>query len=240
MLLVAQYTLNKHTQVLYNGCSSEAVSRGFGKQTKRNWTHLLATTLLYSMRRHFEREGEQLLFPTSVRSFTRHVIYWNVLIVVRAFVKTCQTWSWTFQPFFFLFFLLSSYYVNGRDTSLEDFLDPQVLNTLALKTKEVLEVTVTLILLLHRIRFKTWTWLVTFIFLQTVDLVSPGKKVWLGETSSAYGGGAVGLSDTFVAGFMWVYSVIVDACGFVSLQRWGYSFSVNGRCFWALAAVDQI
>uniref|UniRef100_UPI003AAF5F50 heparanase isoform X1 n=1 Tax=Centroberyx gerrardi TaxID=166262 RepID=UPI003AAF5F50 len=69
------------------------------------------------------------------------------------------------------------YYVNGRDTSLEDFLDPEVLDTLALKTNEVLE---------------------------TVELVSPGKKVWLGETSSAYGGGALGLSDTFVAGFMWL------------------------------------
>ncbi|XP_070781159.1 heparanase [Enoplosus armatus] len=69
------------------------------------------------------------------------------------------------------------YYVNGRDTSLEDFLDPAVLDTLALKTKEVLE---------------------------KVKLVSPGKTVWLGETSSAYGRGAVGLSDTFVAGFMWL------------------------------------
>ncbi|KAG9342590.1 hypothetical protein JZ751_016022 [Albula glossodonta] len=69
------------------------------------------------------------------------------------------------------------YYVNGRDTSLEDFLDPEVLDTLAIKTNEVL---------------------------QTVDLASPGKKVWLGETSSAYGGGALGLSDTFVAGFMWL------------------------------------
>ncbi|GAA6229317.1 heparanase [Lates japonicus] len=69
------------------------------------------------------------------------------------------------------------YYVNGRDTSLEDFLDPEVLDTLTLKTNEVLE---------------------------KVKLVSPGKPVWLGETSSAYGGGAVGLSDTFVAGFMWL------------------------------------
>ncbi|XP_031696464.1 heparanase [Anarrhichthys ocellatus] len=67
------------------------------------------------------------------------------------------------------------YYVNGRDTSLEDFLDPKVLDTLALKTKEVLK---------------------------KVKQVSPDKPVWLGETSSAYGGGAVGLSDTFVAGFM--------------------------------------
>ncbi|XP_052392224.1 heparanase-like [Carassius gibelio] len=69
------------------------------------------------------------------------------------------------------------YYVNGRDTSLEDFLDPEVLDTLGTKIKEVLEI---------------------------VESVSPGKKVWLGETSSAYGGGAVGLSDTFVAGFMWL------------------------------------
>lgn len=69
------------------------------------------------------------------------------------------------------------YYVNGRDTSLEDFLDPVVLDTLATKINEVLE---------------------------TVKSVSPGKKVWLGETSSAYGGGAVGLSDTFAAGFMWL------------------------------------
>lgn len=38
--------------------------------------------------------------------------------------------------------------------------------------------------------------------MQTVDLVSPEKRVWLGETSSAYGGGALGLSDTFAAGFM--------------------------------------
>ncbi|KAJ0057500.1 hypothetical protein NL108_009239, partial [Boleophthalmus pectinirostris] len=69
------------------------------------------------------------------------------------------------------------YYVNGRDTSLEDFLDPQVLDTLTLKTNEVL---------------------------QKVKQASPQKKVWLGETSSAYGGGALGLSDTFVAGFMWL------------------------------------
>ncbi len=41
---------------------------------------------------------------------------------------------------FFSLFLLNSYYVNGRDTSLEDFLDPEVLDTLATKTNEVLEV----------------------------------------------------------------------------------------------------
>ncbi|XP_054860037.1 heparanase isoform X1 [Amphiprion ocellaris] len=69
------------------------------------------------------------------------------------------------------------YYVNGRDTSLEDFLDPEILDTLTSKTNEVME---------------------------KVKLLSPTKPIWLGETSSAYGGGAVGLSDTFVAGFMWL------------------------------------
>nr|XP_040026208.1 heparanase-like [Gasterosteus aculeatus aculeatus] len=67
------------------------------------------------------------------------------------------------------------YYVNGRDTAVEDFLDPQVLDSLIQKTKDVL---------------------------QEVQMVSPEKPVWLGETSSAFGGGAAGLSDTFVAGFM--------------------------------------
>nr|XP_023664414.1 heparanase [Paramormyrops kingsleyae] len=69
------------------------------------------------------------------------------------------------------------YYVNGRETSRKDFLDPVVLDSLMAKTNEVLQI---------------------------VDRVSPGKRVWLGETSSAYGGGAVGLSDTFLAGFMWL------------------------------------
>uniref|UniRef100_A0A8C6UXE2 Heparanase n=1 Tax=Neogobius melanostomus TaxID=47308 RepID=A0A8C6UXE2_9GOBI len=76
------------------------------------------------------------------------------------------------------------YYVNGRDTSLEDFLDPEVLDTLALKTNEVLE---------------------------KVKQASPQKRVWLGETSSAYGGGALGLSDTFVAGFMWLDKLSLGA-----------------------------
>lgn len=34
-----------------------------------------------------------------------------------------------------------SYYVNGRDATIEDFLDPKVLDMLAVKTDEVLEVT---------------------------------------------------------------------------------------------------
>lgn len=41
-----------------------------------------------------------------------------------------------------LFFLDFSYYVNGRDTSIEDFLDPDVLDTLGVKTNEVFEVNI--------------------------------------------------------------------------------------------------
>ncbi|XP_051900851.1 heparanase [Pristis pectinata] len=69
------------------------------------------------------------------------------------------------------------YYVNGRNTSLKDFLSPQVLDSLVWRIKEILKV---------------------------VAKTVPGKKVWLGETSSAFGGGAPDLSDKFVAGFMWL------------------------------------
>lgn len=96
--------------------------------------------------------------------------------------------------------------MNGRDTSLQDFLDPDILDSLALKTNEVLEVkmcrwTGAASPLFHRCDVQVLT-CVSSLLLQKVKQVSPGKPVWLGETSSAYGGGAVGLSDTFVAGFM--------------------------------------
>nr|XP_044999473.1 heparanase [Jaculus jaculus] len=69
------------------------------------------------------------------------------------------------------------YYLNGRNATKEDFLSSDVLDTFILSVTEILQV---------------------------VEETKPGKKVWLGETSSAYGGGAPLLSDTFVAGFMWL------------------------------------
>ncbi|KAM9237786.1 heparanase isoform 1-T1 [Dugong dugon] len=69
------------------------------------------------------------------------------------------------------------YYLNGRTATKEDFLNPDVLDTFILSAQKIFQV---------------------------VEETRPGKKVWLGETSSAYGGGAPLLSNTFAAGFMWL------------------------------------
>lgn len=39
---------------------------------------------------------------------------------------------------------------------------------------------------------------------QMVHKLQPEAEVWLGETSSAFDGGTSGLSDVFIAGFMYV------------------------------------
>lgn len=69
------------------------------------------------------------------------------------------------------------YYVDGRTASVEDFVNPNILNSLSSEIKTVLRI---------------------------VNESVPGKLVWLGETSSAYGGGAPGLSNTYIDGFMWL------------------------------------
>ncbi|XP_036709887.1 heparanase isoform X2 [Balaenoptera musculus] len=69
------------------------------------------------------------------------------------------------------------YYLNGRIATKEDFLNPDVLDTFISSVQEIF---------------------------QAVEETRPHKKVWLGETSSAYGGGAPLLSNTFAAGFMWL------------------------------------
>ena len=67
------------------------------------------------------------------------------------------------------------YYVDGRTCTCEDFYDPYVLD-----------------------------YLLTQLDAANVTLakVDPKSRRWLGETSSAWGGGAPGLSDRYVAGFM--------------------------------------
>ncbi|XP_053559217.1 heparanase isoform X2 [Bombina bombina] len=67
------------------------------------------------------------------------------------------------------------YYVNGQTASKEDFLSADILDTLIPEVQTVFQI---------------------------VDNTVPGKLVWLGETSSAYGGGSPGLSNTFIDGFI--------------------------------------
>ncbi|KAJ4427949.1 hypothetical protein ANN_23961, partial [Periplaneta americana] len=67
------------------------------------------------------------------------------------------------------------YYLNGRKARLEDFVSPDVLNVLACQISAVLKVTTGIPL-----------------------------PIWLSETGSAYGGGTAGLSDRYVAGFLWL------------------------------------
>uniref|UniRef100_A0A673UPW8 Heparanase n=1 Tax=Suricata suricatta TaxID=37032 RepID=A0A673UPW8_SURSU len=69
------------------------------------------------------------------------------------------------------------YYLNGRIATKEDFLNPDVLDTFTSSVQKIFQV---------------------------VEETRPHKAVWLGETSSAYGGGAPLLSNTFAAGFMWL------------------------------------
>ena len=80
-----------------------------------------------------------------------------------------------YTHFQFSFTLFLRYYVDGRSCSEGDFYNPRILDYL-----------------LHE--------------LNTVNYImkkyDPGAPRWLGETSSAYGGGASGLSDRYVAGFM--------------------------------------
>ncbi|XP_063599745.1 heparanase-like [Penaeus indicus] len=82
------------------------------------------------------------------------------------------------------------YYVNGRTATLEKFLSPEVFEQLVWQVDEVV-----------RVR----------------DQLSPGTPVWLTETSSAWGGGAPGLSNAFVGGFLWLDKLGVAARGGIGL-----------------------
>lgn len=75
------------------------------------------------------------------------------------------------------------YYVNGRETSIDQFMSPAILDELPP------EITAAYKIVKH----------------------PPYGRVWLGETSSAYGGGAPGLSDRYVAGFMWLDKLGISA-----------------------------
>nr|XP_022319991.1 heparanase-like [Crassostrea virginica] len=69
------------------------------------------------------------------------------------------------------------YYLDAAAASLQDFMDPDVLDGLQVEINQGNEAT---------------------------RKFAGGKQLWIGETSSAWGGGAKGLSDGFVAAFMWL------------------------------------
>ena len=45
---------------------------------------------------------------------------------------------------------------------------------------------------------------VSIQFKSVSEQYMPGVDLWIGETSSTFGGGTPGLSDSFIAGFMYV------------------------------------
>ncbi|XP_066581428.1 heparanase-like [Prorops nasuta] len=69
------------------------------------------------------------------------------------------------------------YYLNGREATVNDFVNPKTFQYLSIQIKSVIDV-----------------------------IQNTGKRIssWISETSSAYGGGAPNLSDRFVDGFLWL------------------------------------
>ena len=74
-----------------------------------------------------------------------------------------------------IFWLFRRYYIDGRNCTEGEFYKPRILDNL-----------------LHELNA------VNYI----LKKYYPGAPRWLGETSSAWGGGAPGLSDRYIAGFM--------------------------------------
>ncbi|KAI7815516.1 heparanase-like [Rhyzopertha dominica] len=82
------------------------------------------------------------------------------------------------------------YYFNGRTASALDFIDADVFN--------LLEGQIT--------RAK-----------QIIQSTGTNKPIWLGETSSAYGGGAPGYSNRFISSFIWLDKLGLAAKNGISL-----------------------
>ncbi|XP_029166615.1 heparanase-like [Nylanderia fulva] len=69
------------------------------------------------------------------------------------------------------------YYLNGREATVQDFVNPLTFNWLPMQIKS---------------------------FGEYIAASGRSVSMWLSETSTAYGGGAPELSDRFVAGFLWL------------------------------------
>ncbi|CAG9767235.1 unnamed protein product [Ceutorhynchus assimilis] len=90
------------------------------------------------------------------------------------------------------------YYFSGRGATEREFLNPATFNYLEQRTKVV------------------------------TGIVGDANKVWLGETSSAYNGGALNMSDRFLASFLWLDKLGLGAkLGLEVIVRqaiWGYNY----------------
>ncbi|XP_013383152.1 heparanase isoform X2 [Lingula anatina] len=82
------------------------------------------------------------------------------------------------------------YYFDGKDCSVSDFLDVDLMNLLATYISDMRRV---------------------------VDKYKPGAVMWLGETADAWGGGAKNLSDRYLAGFMWLDKLGLSAAKGISM-----------------------
>ncbi|CAG2214525.1 HPSE [Mytilus edulis] len=91
--------------------------------------------------------------------------------------------SVTMMSNIYTYMYLKDYYGHGPDMTVAKFMDPKLLDSLK-----------------HQIKLA-----------QGLAPYPKYGKVWLGETSSAWGGGAAGLSDRYVAGFMWLDKLGVSA-----------------------------
>ena len=87
------------------------------------------------------------------------------------------------------------YYLNGHSCTIKDFLNITVFNSLK---SDIMALS-------------------KFVGKKGINL-----PMWLGETSSAYGGGSPGLSDRYVAGFLWL-----DKLGIVAAMNENYQVIVR-------------
>lgn len=77
-----------------------------------------------------------------------------------------------------------SYYLNGRNATLQDYLNVTVLDSLP------------------RVINRTKSYLNQF---------NATVPIWIGETADAYGGGSPNISGTFASGFLWLDELGISA-----------------------------
>ncbi|XP_011298477.1 heparanase [Fopius arisanus] len=98
------------------------------------------------------------------------------------------------------------YYLNGREAKVMDFIDPAVFNRLPAEINA---------------------------FQRAINISGRDIKMWLSETSTAYGGGAPELSDRYVAGFLWLdklgYSASAGVNVVIRQTLFGGNYAMVGK-----------